>query len=48
MGEALLVGLGMFVSWGGEGGWTGLGGAGALFGLCEVSFYGFLTAGTIY
>ena len=40
----------MFVAvvWrGGEGGWTGLGGADALFGLCEVAFYGFLTAGAI-
>ena len=32
---------------GGEGGWTGLGGADALFGLCEVAFYGLLTGGAI-
>ena len=40
----------MFVAvvWrGGEGGSKGLGGADALFGLCEVAFYGFLTAGVI-
>ena len=46
----LYDGLVMFfaVVWqGGEGGWTGLGGADALFGLCEVEFYGFLTAGAI-
>ena len=33
--------------WGGEGGWTGLGGADALFGLGEVAFYGFLATGTV-
>ena len=46
----LFDGLGMFVVvvwWGGEGGRTGLGGADALFGLGEVSFYGFLAAGTV-
>ena len=46
----LFDGLGMFVAivWrGGEGGCTGLGGADALFGLCEVAFYVFLTAGSI-
>ena len=32
---------------GGEGGWTGLGGADALFGLGEVAFYGFLAAGEV-
>ena len=32
---------------GGEGGWDGLGGADALFGLCEVAFYGLLTGGAI-
>ena len=40
----------MFVAvvWrGGEGGWTGLGGADALFGLCEVAFCGFLAAGEV-
>ena len=40
----------MFVAvvfWGGEVGWTGLGGADALFGLCKVEFYGFLTSGAI-
>ena len=42
--------LGMFVAvvwWGGEGGWTSLGGADALFGLCEVALYGLLTSGAI-
>ena len=33
--------------WGGEGGWAGLGGADALFGLCEVALYGLLTGGEI-
>ena len=41
----------MFVavgSWrGGEGGWAGLGGADALFGLCEVALDGRLTGGVI-
>ena len=43
--------LGMFVAvvWrGGEGGWTGLGGADALFGLCEVALYGLLAGGAIH
>ena len=42
--------LGMFVAaiWrGGEGRRTGLGGADALFGLGEVTFYGFLATGTV-
>ena len=42
--------LGVFVAvvWrDGERGCTSLGGADALFGLCEVAFYGFLTAGEI-
>ena len=46
----LFYGLGMCVAvvWrGGEGGWTGLGGADALFGLGEMAFYGFLTAGAV-
>ena len=46
----LFDGLGMFVAvvWrGGEGGWTGIGGADDLFGLCKVAFYSLLTAGTI-
>ena len=40
----------MFVAvvWrGGEGGWTGLSGADALFGLCEVALYGLLNGGEI-
>ena len=32
---------------GGDGGWAGLGGADALFGLCEVALYGLLTGGAI-
>ena len=46
----LFDGLGMFVAvvWrGGEGGWTSLGGADALFGLCEVALYSLLTGGAI-
>ena len=46
----LFDGLGMFVFvvWqGGEGGRTILGGADALFGLGEVTFYGFLAAGAV-
>ena len=40
----------MFVAvvWrGGEGGWTGLGGADTLFGFCDVALYGLLIAGAI-
>ena len=33
---------------GGKGGWAGLGGADALFGLCEVAFCGFLTVVEVY
>ena len=46
----LFDGLGMFVvaiRRGGEGGRTGIGGADALFGLGEVTFYGFLATGTV-
>ena len=47
----LFDGLGIFVavgSWrGGEGGWAGLGGEDALFGLCELALYGILTSETI-
>ena len=46
----LFDGLGMFVAvvWrGGEGGWTGFGGADALFRLCEVDLYGLLSCGEI-
>ena len=45
----LFDGLGMFVAvgsrQGGEREWAGLGGADALFGLCEVALYGLLTGG---
>ena len=46
----LFDGIGMFVAavWQvGEVGRTGLGGADALFGLDEVTFYGFLADGTV-
>ena len=47
----LFDGLGMFVAvgsrQGGYGGWAGLGGSDAFFGLCEVALYGPLTGGAI-